>query len=401
MEQIPGKDNYNAPPIGHGAYRDPKTNKETNAAMYNRVFRTDQKDANGEKNGMRGFHDPYLWVAETTNEKVVAFNGRRFSWAIPFEVIYLSPLRTWNPYGIKHYERKGSEKENQKGISGNGCPDAKPDDSEEELKKCAWSGIQHNNYFQTPASLFTDSADAEVDTADTGSSVNVVLDQNGKPRRVVASGVAISTKKLDGKSVRTRYPVFPLHEESLTVWHEMKLMQAMLQRKEGYGSKHSTFVERARQAFPFQEVEAASLVEQSYRFPLMADDHEHYLDVTEGQLNDVDMGNSVVLRTSPAADGHTHSVELASMPTQDASEHTLNAVEHPPVGGEVGISHVDGHAGTGGHTLGYEEPIIGEPVEAEEASREDKINKLGKEMDEKMQQIAAMKKELDLLSKTA
>ena len=29
------------------------------------------------------FKDPTLWVAETTQKRVVEFQGRRFSWAIP------------------------------------------------------------------------------------------------------------------------------------------------------------------------------------------------------------------------------------------------------------------------------------------------------------------------------
>ena len=97
---------------------------------------------------MRGFSDPTLWVAETTNEKVVAFGGRRFSWAIPFEIIYLSPLKKWNPYKVKVTSHKGGERK------GNGCRREK-DTSTKSLKKCAYTHIHKNAYYMTPKALWS------------------------------------------------------------------------------------------------------------------------------------------------------------------------------------------------------------------------------------------------------
>lgn len=69
-----------------------KTGEPINLAYYNRGYTQAAKDANGVNSHMRGFSDPNLFVAETTQEKVVEFkgaddDGRRFSWAIPFELL--------------------------------------------------------------------------------------------------------------------------------------------------------------------------------------------------------------------------------------------------------------------------------------------------------------------------
>ena len=197
MAQIPGKDNYGANIVVEqastnklsGIVNDPlttsgkgssKTIQALNMGYYNRVYATGKADANGESAHMRGFKDPTLWVAETTNKRVVEFQGRRFSWAIPFEVIYLSPLKNWNPYNLDVKDSK------PKGGTGrkNGCRGMRGADKNNvnEVKKCASTFIHKNDYYQTPESLWTDiDFKKEQDAADTSGFARAVTE--GMPTR--------------------------------------------------------------------------------------------------------------------------------------------------------------------------------------------------------------------------
>merc|ERR1719440_476672 len=197
MSQIPGKDMYGAE-ILDDRKADPRNSTEPlNNAYYNRVFRSLAKDANNELIHMRGFHDGSLWVAESTHPDMVAFNekgakaghqkkgkgtagttrgDRRFSWAIPFELIYLSPLKNWNPYKFKIFGDDEAKKEQK----GNGCR-GKSGLSKAEQKKCAFNGISKNKYWATPKALWTKDLDpAAVDSADTSGSSMLVLDGDGE-----------------------------------------------------------------------------------------------------------------------------------------------------------------------------------------------------------------------------
>lgn len=67
-----------------------------NAAKYNRRALALVSDASGRDTMHRGFSDPNLLVAKTTHERVVG----GFSYAIPLEVIFRSPLESWNPANL-------------------------------------------------------------------------------------------------------------------------------------------------------------------------------------------------------------------------------------------------------------------------------------------------------------
>ena len=88
-----------------------------NAAYYNRAFRITRRDAMGLSNRHRGFSDGNLFMAMTTQPKIAGMDlndcqyvrgkrvcklySQKWTYAIPLEIIYLTPLSRWNPYDIQ------------------------------------------------------------------------------------------------------------------------------------------------------------------------------------------------------------------------------------------------------------------------------------------------------------
>jgi len=135
MEQVPGKDNNDA--YLEESLNGVKTkhylrNETLNVAYYSRFYRRDDGDDSGRYHQRRGFNDDTLWAARTTMSKVsglrvstpeegeieekwfahllflVALHRPSYvlysrTWAVPLEIIYLTPLGSWNPYNIPHF----------------------------------------------------------------------------------------------------------------------------------------------------------------------------------------------------------------------------------------------------------------------------------------------------------
>lgn len=251
MAKIPGKDNY-AGNIVEEMMESPtevvrdgkKVYEPLNLGYYNRNYRYPKKDANNRQVHARGFHDNNLWVAQNTQEQVAGYTHkdvtRRFSYALPFEVVYMTPLWEWNPHKIDHVDKHGKKKSEPDAEKAEtrrtGClkPDGSPQvdfSDAQAVKDCAWTGTTDGKFFRTPAELFDSSAEPEQDAADTSNGERMVLDHKGVPRRVVASGARITLAPINGKMLRQRWPIFPLHESGTTVWKELKALQALLRRK--------------------------------------------------------------------------------------------------------------------------------------------------------------------------
>ena len=128
MSEIPGKDNYQGnltdEAFDMAAHTlDPKKSGKLNVAYYHRWFKVMEKDAMGQSVRHRGYADENLFMAMTTQPKVAGMKlktckgkkgkpqcktiTQRYSYAIPLEIIYLTPLCRWNPFNIEY---KGSEK---------------------------------------------------------------------------------------------------------------------------------------------------------------------------------------------------------------------------------------------------------------------------------------------------
>ena len=155
---------------------------------YHRTFI--QKSEDGvQKQDQRSFSDA-IYVAHTNQSKVASHSyknskgdvvERKVSFAVPVEIIYLTPLSAWNPYEIKEgpFDRKSK-------AEGAGTADD------------PYKSAGGRNWFLTPDSFFSGD-EADRDPADTvkAGSVAMETEKHGAVK-VKASGVRIMFPKIEG-----------------------------------------------------------------------------------------------------------------------------------------------------------------------------------------------------------
>jgi len=182
MMEIPGKDNYNSF-IQDDAFEltkvrvDTKNTTTLNAARYHRRYKTLQKGAMGLTLRNRGFSDPMLYVAETKSPRVAKmavkdchekntckYYESRHSYAMPLEIIWLTPLNAWNPYNLTFHNN-------------NHIPSAHGRNGGTSADK-AYNGTSHNAYYLTPTEFFH-GGETQKDPADTAKNSVGVLDPSG------------------------------------------------------------------------------------------------------------------------------------------------------------------------------------------------------------------------------
>ena len=121
---------------------------------------------------------------------------QKVSYAIPLEMIYLTPLHRWNPYNLTY---KGDQKSDLgKTVTANGRNGGK-------TKAKAYDGVNSRIYYITPNEFFA-GTETHVDAADTTKGSVGVLDPTGEARLVRASGVRIFLPNIPGVGIlRQRY----------------------------------------------------------------------------------------------------------------------------------------------------------------------------------------------------
>ena len=247
MSEIPGKDNYQGS-LADDAFDmpahtiDPKKPGKLNAAYYHRWFKVLAKDAMGQSVRHRGYADENLFMAMNIQPKVAGMTlktckgskwrprcksvTQKYSYAIPLEMIYLTPLNRWNPFELEY---KGSERDPygktvfQGGRYGGRTPDK------------AYNGTNSKKYYQTPSAFFS-GQEISTDAADTTKNSVGVLDKNGTVRVTRASGIRIFLPLINGVGVlRQRYPIMPVHGEGSSVWKELEATKDLLMKSNTYG----------------------------------------------------------------------------------------------------------------------------------------------------------------------
>ncbi|XP_041361296.1 uncharacterized protein LOC121377385 [Gigantopelta aegis] len=249
MHEIPGKDNYPASltddAFGLMAYDMAfgKNYTAENTGYYHRWYKVKKDGAMGVKVIHRGFADENLWVAQTTQPRVAGMGlddcnkdahthvrvchryDRKYTFAIPMEIIYLTPLSTWNPYNLTmkgaYYSTLGKTVEAH-GRNGGLTMDK------------AYDGINSKYYYKTPVEFFH-GGEVQKDAADTAKGQVGVLDPQGNVRKVVASGHRIFFPSITGLGViRQRYPIMPVHGEGSAVWKELNALKEMVMKMNTY-----------------------------------------------------------------------------------------------------------------------------------------------------------------------
>eukprot|EP00056_Hartaetosiga_gracilis_P010237 m.150073 g.150073 ORF g.150073 m.150073 type:complete len:1083 (+) comp13278_c0_seq1:52-3300(+) len=325
MKEIPGKDNYqsdlfdDAFAINATVYDD--VDKRLNTGFYTRFFSVNKKDAMGRATVRRGFNDPTLWAAMTTQERVAGVSActeelssgdaskattcnedtvktQKWSWAIPIEIIYMTPLPKWNPHKIPECDRGYVW-----------CDWTIKDDTRVGgfTPETAFNGSATNSFFHTPAEFFSSSSDSDVDAADTSTGTVGNLDHNGNVQRVRSSGHWILFPEIDGFDyrIRQRYPIMPLHSAGSSTWKELKALQELTV---GLSSSEDTSYLNGLDEF-FEEKNGVRL---ELLFTSNADvgAHSHHVTVAGADLNELRAGRTVTLSTTQD-NGHTHTVKVS------------------------------------------------------------------------------------------
>ncbi|KAI0228340.1 hypothetical protein LSAT2_021180 [Lamellibrachia satsuma] len=244
MGEIPGKDNYPGvvydTSFGRVAqqYNGKKKGvKKLNTAFYHRIFSDTALDAMGRFFKYRSLQDQNIFMAQTTNPKVPAIeietnckgtgptrkcikSKSRWTYAVPLEIVYMTPLSRWNPHKIvyKGHELSKLGKTVHKGRNGG-----------LSLKK-AFNGSNTKWYCLTPANFYSNKASV-LNPADTSIKGAVgVLKKNGKV--FVAnyySGHQLFLRDIPGVgSLRQRYPIFPVAYDGNPIMKEVQAVRDQL-----------------------------------------------------------------------------------------------------------------------------------------------------------------------------
>ncbi|GFO29028.1 hypothetical protein PoB_005553300 [Plakobranchus ocellatus] len=233
MYTIPGKDNryknLSQAMFGEDGMFDfayPNKNIRLDTGRYHRWYKSAQRDAMGGNNVARSYNDDFCFVAQTTQPSIASMEmthckkntcetkTNRFSYAIPLEIIFLTPLLKWNPYKLKIHQ--GLDIVNANGRDGS------------DSNSLAYDGVDSNHYYLTPTEFFSGTF-VEGDPADTVRNSVFVRGPDGKRYKTSASGTQIILQSIPGLGrVRCRYPIAPVHGEGSSVWRELNALRDML-----------------------------------------------------------------------------------------------------------------------------------------------------------------------------
>ncbi|KAA0167781.1 hypothetical protein FNF31_00716 [Cafeteria roenbergensis] len=256
MAQVPGRDGYSANISDYEYSSNERVSRRTynflddqeplNAGFYHRFYKTQTRDAMGRAVRRRGFSDMTMWAARTTQPQVVgapnpaAGQGgeddeavHRWTWAVPLELVYMTPLMAWNPLDLRYGGSSNYNRDCGDVLAGPaGKRSGDPLDADKAFNgTCGWF------FFRTPERFFDPNASATADPADTGYRVVGVLDKQGALQRVRESGTFISLPEIEGLGqIRLRYPIYPVHWEGSQAWKEVKALQTLTLETSADGS---------------------------------------------------------------------------------------------------------------------------------------------------------------------
>ena len=287
-------------------------------SRYHRIFKVVAKDAMGQTYVKRGFSDAYLFAAMTTQPKIPALEvenkkkctnvkgkkqkicekiKQRWSYAIPLEIIYLTPLSSWNPYKLK-YKGEGKSKEGKTVTTGGRNGDCK--DSAK-----SYNGTHSKAYYITPSAFFGGS-EANRDAADTAKGTVCVLDQDGKSQPVRASGTRIFLPRIEGVGyLRTRYPIMPVHGEGSAVWKEVNALKDYILNPDQY-----KFIKEGGDIKQENTIIKTGVSKSEH-----TTQHDHEIELTPDQKSQLKGGREITVTTS-LANGHMHDMVLTWNPAR-------------------------------------------------------------------------------------
>ena len=321
MAEIPGKNNYGAnfhdDALGVSTYEYDDISSSLNAGYYHRgyVARADGEEV-GSNPRLRGFADANLFMAMTNHTEIAStsYDGcpedpdtdckvtQRWSYAIPLEVVYLTPLNTWNPHNIEYkglYNSKAGKPVNKYPRRGGFQEDT------------AFNGSNSKVYYITPSAFYSGKELEKDKDADTVRGEVGVLNPEGDVVSTTASGIRVLFPEIaDVGILRQRWPILPIHGEGSAVWKELNALKDIVLNPismaqyfsevpnygEGEGKVNETTTEN-NQASSFLLQEA----KPKY------DSHTHTLEISSSMMTSLLAGNEEKVQTSLSS-GHSHTL---------------------------------------------------------------------------------------------
>ena len=200
----------------------------------------------------------------------------------------MTPLLKWNPYNLEYKGRALSPF--GKTVTANGRWGSTHDAAK------AYNGTNSKHYYQTPYEFFV-SGEQGSSQADTVLRSAGVLDRAGQFRRVKASGTRVFMPYIPGVgSLRTRYPIMPVHGEGSAVWKELEALKDII-------LEPVKFAHMFRQHW--QDLRSEGVVLLTGKAP--ADGHVHRVVLSADDVSMLKLGRAVLVETEVTKD-HNHEV---------------------------------------------------------------------------------------------
>ena len=328
MHMVPGKDNLQGnitddafDVVAHDIA--PAANSAPlNAAFYTRYSMSMDRDAMGQNRRKAGFSDDNLFVALTTQERVVGRTAskcekvgkdkvceewkewtQRASYALPLEIVYLTPLCAWNPYKIVNHNSKSTVVANGR----NG----------KETLENAYNGTYNRLYFRTPNEFYT-GLEVDTDAADTSGGSYGVLDKDGTLRSVRASGIRVHLPNIEGVGIlRQRYPIMSVYAEGSTIWKELEALREIVLKP----ILNARYLYEEAPNYAINETDGEvvlTLITGMSKQKKIVSHHQHKLGLTAGQVAKLKNGETVkVLSSEDGEPPHRHTIVILYSATKD------------------------------------------------------------------------------------
>lgn len=328
MNEIPGADNYQVKLHDRGLgmkYLKPGSNEELNTGYYHRYFKVKNSDGKTEKTSLRGFNDANLWVAQTTQEKVIGKQVDNcssadspdtcskisigYTYALPLEVVYMTPLMSWNPYDLREQEPTTKKKHRKRGklydVTAGGTRYGQANVTKALL------GVASKYFYKTPQKFYTGKADNR-DKADTSKFGAGVLDKNGEMHLMASAGSRIITSEIPGVGkVRLRYPIMPLHGEGSGAWKELNALREVVMKQKKYSHLYNDPPCQCTKEDLAKEGKVPVQIDLSMSSVGSGDEHKHTFWLAPEQYKDI-VNKKTIRVISSVFEDHSHDLQIST-----------------------------------------------------------------------------------------
>lgn len=347
MQQVPGVDNYmgslSDQAFGQQAY-EPYSASVLNAAYYHRCFRYGKPEEFGKIKNLRyrGFSDRTFYAAMTSQSHVwgAPLNNcvnewkehphchnysQKWTYAIPMEIVYMTPLTAWNPYGIDYHGWAADDNSATAGGSRDGS------------EKRPFNGTNSRHFYRTPAELFSQSDEHKSNPADSTGEAFYVLDATGTSHKVRASGHRTYLPDMGDGVVRQRYPIWPVHGEHSGALQQMAaLRDIVLRGSETFANIRYDTPASGPDPTPAPGHPICLLAPAAAEY----DFHTHSVQLTPDDIHLLTKGGGVLRKSTSLAYGHRHQVSLIAVSVAYNHGYRLHIVtcdDGPVCKGEHGL----------------------------------------------------------------